>query len=145
MDENKRRRLVAGAAESVAAAIAERKARLKAPPKSRDKYKPLTEVAQLERQVYLANQALNKYEVKLEDGEELDPQEETKFLQHQDSLRKLTTTLQSLRAKADISKKTDKELAQEMLEAGIDKETVLSMYADDPATTRAIEDWKPEE
>lgn len=134
------RRIVQRSQETIEEALADRKQRRQAPPKAKPTYKPLTEVAQLERQVYLANLALNRFEVMLEDGDELNSEEGREFLQHQDSLRKLMTTLSALKAKANLTKKTDKELAVEMLEAGIDKETVLGLYGDDKQVVRAIKE-----
>lgn len=105
-------------------------------------YKGLSSVAQLERQLYLANLALNKYEDRLRSGEELDLQEEGMFLKHQDSVRKLETTLSALRAKADLSTKNDPELAMEMLNAGLKKPQVLSMYPNNPHVAKVVADWE---
>jgi len=102
--------------------------------------KPLSEVAQLERQLYLANLALDKYEQRLEHGVELTPEEERLFLAHQDSLRKLETTLAALKAKADLSKKSDVDLAREMLAAGMEKEQVLALYENNESVRDALRD-----
>ena len=122
--------------DDVAAAIAEKRERLKQPPK---KYKSLSEQAQLERQLYLANLAMNKYEAKLEDGREVEPEEERLFLQHQDSLRKLEMALSALRSKADLTKKSDADLAKEMVLSGMDKEQVMALYEGNDAVERALE------
>lgn len=136
-----KRRIVDGAT-TVTRAIAERKERLAAPPQAKETYKALTEIAQVERQVYLANLALNKFEVKLEAGEALNDAEDRAFLLHQDSLRKLTTTLSALRSKADLSKAKDHELAKGMLEAGITGEHVLVLYPDDPKVAQVVKEFQ---
>lgn len=122
--------------DDVAAAIAEKRERLKEPPK---KYKPLSEQAQLERQLHLANLAMNKYEAKLEKGQELELDEERMFLAHQDSIRKLETTLSALRSKADLTKKSDADLAKEMVLSGMDKEQVLALYEGNQSVETALE------
>lgn len=112
--------------------------RAKAQGKLPEDYKPPTEIEQLTRQLYLASLALNKYQEKLEDGEALTPEEERLFLAHQDSVRKLETTLSALRAKRDMKKKTDPELALEMVRAGVSKEQVLSMYPGNNHVRKAV-------
>jgi len=133
--------IVHRAGETIEEALDDRKKRRAMPPSDKPRVKPLTEVAALERSVALADLALNKYEVKLEDGDELTPEEERVFLAHQESCRKLQTTLAALRAKLDHGKKTDKELAISMLEADISVEQVREMY---PAkgVQVAITEWE---
>ena len=134
--------IVQKASESIEEAMADRKKRRAAPPSVPATYKPLTEVAALERLVWFSDKALQKYEVKFEDGEELNPEEERVFLSQLDNNRKLQTTLQALRAKADHGKKTPVELAVSMLEAGIDLPRVREMYSEDKAVMRAIKEWE---
>lgn len=136
---DRNRRVINTAAENVAKALSARKERMTAPP-DKPRPKPLTEVAQVERQIYLANLALNKYEVMLEDGEELDVTMEARFLQHQDSLRKLATTLASLKAKADLGKDSEVELAKKMVDSGIPKEEVLELYPQNPKVAAALKE-----
>lgn len=140
-DREHHRRIIERASETITEALRERKEKLSQAPVEKPKYKPLTEVAQLERQVYLANLALNKYETRLEEGDELTPEEERVFLSHQDSLRKLEVTLSALRAKADPSKKTDEGLAIAMLEAGMPKDVVRQLYPE-RGIQHTIDQWE---
>lgn len=104
-------------------------------------YKPLSEETQLERQLYLANLALDKYEKMLERGDEMEPEQERLFLAHQDSVRKLEATLSAMKARADLSKKTDKQIAIELVESGISYQQVREMYDGNHIVLDALSDW----
>lgn len=97
----------------------------KAAPKDRKK---LSEFARIERQLHLADLALNYYQNKLEKGISLDPEEQRLFLAHQDSLRKLEMSRAALEAKADIGKRTDLEIAQGMMAKGLTRDQVLTIF-----------------
>jgi hypothetical protein len=89
----------------------------------------LTYEQRLERQIELAALALNKYEKKLRRGVDLNDTEEKTFIQHQDSLRKLETTLQALNAKQHLSDKTDIEVALDMVRNGGTYEQVCAAFS----------------
>jgi len=73
----------------------------------------------LERRLEMADMALEKYEVRLGNGEHLEPEEERLFLAHQDSIRKLESTLFQLEAKdKGGDNKTEVELALDLIDAG---------------------------
>lgn len=133
-----RKRRIVPARDSVVEAIKERKQRMAEPQKAPTEHKPLTELAQLERQLYLANLALNKYQTKLEGGIELTPEEERLFLAHQDSIRKLETTLSALRSKKDYAGLSSVKLACEMVASGIPREEVLALYPDNEKVKEAL-------
>lgn len=103
----------------------DRPVQAKEAPKDR---KTLTELARIERQLHLADLALNYYQEKLEKGISLDPEEQRLFLAHQDSLRKLEMSRAALVAKADHAKKTDIELAMDMKNKGMTREQVLLFF-----------------
>ena len=134
------RRVVHSAITEVTEAIKARKARMAEPQRAPLEHKPLGEQQMLERQLYLANLALNKYQTKLEAGIELNPEEERLFLAHQDGIRKLETTHTALRSKANLGKKKDHELAQDMVRSGIPKDQVLALYPDDRRVANALEE-----
>jgi hypothetical protein len=90
--------------------------------------KPLSELARIERQLYLADLGLNYFQDKLERGISLDPEEQRLFLAHQDSMRKLEMSRAALAAKADLGKQSDIELARGMLDRGMDREHVLLYF-----------------
>lgn len=141
-ESSDQQRIVQRASESIEQALADRKKRRAAPPSAPTTYKPLTEVAAMEHLVYLSDKALQKYDIIFEDGEELTEGQERVFLMQLDNSRKLQTTLQALRAKADHGKKTPVELAISMLEAGIELDRVREMYSEDKAVMRAIKEWE---
>jgi len=73
----------------------------------------------LERRLEMADMALEKYEDRLSKGEHLEPEEERLFLAHQDSIRKLESTLFQLEAKdKGGDNKTEVELALDLIDAG---------------------------
>jgi hypothetical protein len=137
-EEEPKRRVVEGAATSVQKAIEARRERLAAPPEVKPKYKPMTSEAQLERGIYLTNLALNKYQVKLEDGEELDPTEESRFMSLLDTVRKQEATLSAIRSKKKQEDMSPTEIALELLETGMDEDEVLNLYSDNKKVQDAI-------
>lgn len=79
----------------------------------------LTYKERLERRLEMADLALEKYEKKFSEGVHLEPEEERLFLAHQDSIRKLETTLFQLEAKdSGGDNKTEVELALDLMDAG---------------------------
>jgi len=92
----------------------------------------LTYEQRLERQIELASLALNKYEKKLRAGIDMNLDEERSFIQHQDSLRKLETTLQALNAKQHLDDDTDLEVALGMIDNGGTFEQIVAAFAHNP-------------
>lgn len=137
-EEEPKRRVVEGAATSVQKAIDARRARLQAPPEVKQAHKPMTSEAQLERGIYLTNLALNKYQVKLEDGEEMTPEEERVFMSLLDTVRKQEATLSAIRSKKKQEDMTPTEIALELLETGMDMDEVLNLYSDNKKVQDAI-------
>ena len=73
----------------------------------------------LQRRLEMADMALLKYEERLESGGYLEPEEERLFLAHQDSIRKLESTLAQLEAKDHSGDtKSDQQLAVDLIDAG---------------------------
>lgn len=137
------RRIVTTATQSIDEALQERKKRRAAPPKQQVKHKPLSDVAQLERQIYLTNLTLNQFEVKLEDGDDLNPEEMRVFMSLNDSLRKLTLSLSALRDKEDLGKLDGKTMVAEMLQAGMTRDKALLLYPElEHHIDRVLEDMK---
>jgi hypothetical protein len=133
------RRRVVEAQTSVTKAIEARKKRLQQPPAVPPKNKQLSSEAQLERQIYLANLAMNKYQVRLEDGDELNPEEERVFMSLMDAIRKLEATISGLRAKRQNEQLGPVEIAKGLVETGMEVEDVLNMYPGNEAVKRALE------
>lgn len=92
----------------------------------------LTYEQRLERQIELASLALNKYEKKLRANQDLNLDEERAFISHQDSLRKLETTLQALNAKQHLDDDSDLEVALGMLDHGATFEQAVAAFAHNP-------------
>jgi uncharacterized protein YjiS (DUF1127 family) len=129
MDElrpSARRRVVA-ATDTLAEAIE----RAKEPVLSRtlpEKRREVSELARIDRQLHLADLALNQYQDQLERGLTMEPEVQRLFLAHQDSIRKLEMARAALVAKADLTKKTDLEIAKSMVAKGMDRESVLALF-----------------
>jgi len=137
-DGESRRRDIEGAT-TVMKALAAKKERLKQPPTVQSTYKRLTTEAQLERSIYLTNLALNKYEVKLEDGEELDPTEESRFMSLLDTIRKLEATLCGIQAKQKTDDMGPVEIARGLVDTGMEIDVVLAMYPGNKGVRSALE------
>jgi hypothetical protein len=90
--------------------------------------KEVSELARIDRQLHLADLALNQYQLDLEKGLNLAPEVQRLFLAHQDSIRKLEMARSALVARADLGKKTDLEIARSMLKRGMDKQQVLMIF-----------------
>ena len=132
------RQAAIAAKTTVQKAIEARRERLAAPPEVKQRHKPMTSEAQLERNIYLTNLALNKYQVKLEDGEELVPEEERVFMSLLDTVRKQEATLSAIQSKKKQDDLSPTEIALELLETGMDEEEVLNLYADNKKVIDAI-------
>jgi len=91
--------------------------------------KQVSELARIDRQLHLADLGLNQYQLKLERGLTMEPEEQRLFLAHQDSIRKLEMARAALVAKSDLSKKSDLEIAKSMLDKGMEREHVLTIFA----------------
>jgi hypothetical protein len=59
----------------------------------------------------------------------MEPEVQRLFLAHQDSIRKLEMARAALVARADLSKKSDLEIARSMVAKGLDRAHVLTMFA----------------
>lgn len=127
------------ATTTVAKALKAKKERLKQPPAVKAKPKALSTEGQLERSIYLTNLALNKYEVKLEDGDELTPEEERVFMSLLDTIRKLEATLSAIRAKADKNDMGPVEIAKGLVDTGMDIDEVIAMYPGNKGVKAALE------
>jgi hypothetical protein len=132
------RRIVEGPKTSIQEALEKRKKRA-ALPAVKPEHKPLSSEAQLERNIYLTNLALNKYQVKLEDGDELDPVEESRFMQLLDTVRKQEATLMALRAKKKEEHMGPVEVARGLVDTGMDIDEVLKLYPGNKAVVSALE------
>lgn len=122
------RRRVVGATETLHEAIERSKEpvqSLTVPVKRRE----VSELARIDRQLHLADLALNQYQQSLEKGLTMEPEVQRLFLAHQDSIRKLEMARAALVARADLSKKTDLQIAKSMVAKGMDREHVLTMFA----------------
>ena len=133
-----KRRIVEGPKTSIQEALEKRKKRA-ALPAVKPEHKPLSSEAQLERNIYLTNLALNKYQVKLEDGDELDPVEESRFMQLLDTVRKQEATLMALRAKKKEEHMGPVEVARGLVDTGMDIDEVLKLYPGNKAVVSALE------
>jgi predicted nucleotidyltransferase len=102
--------------------------------------KRLSELQRVERQLTLAQLALNKYERKLENSIDLDCEEERLFLAHQDSIRKLEMSLSALRNKNNPEAKSDLDIAIQMVEKGLDQEDVVRLFGHNDKLKRELED-----
>jgi hypothetical protein len=91
--------------------------------------KQVSELARIDRQLHLADLGLNQYQMKLEKGLTMEPEEQRLFLAHQDSIRKLEMARAALVAKSDLSKKTDLEIARSMIDKGMEREHVLTIFS----------------
>ena len=136
------RRQVINAQTTVQKAIEARRERLASPPEVKQAHKPLTSEAQLERGIYLTNLALNKYQVKLEDGDELTPEEERVFMSLLDTVRKQEMSLTAIVSKKKQDDMSPLEIALELLETGMDEDEVLNLYADNKKVRDAIRNRK---
>ena len=65
-------------------------------------------------------------------------EQEKMFLLHQDSIRKLETTLSALKAKADYTKQTDLELAMELQDTGMSLDSLEETYGRFPDIMEAL-------
>ena len=127
------------AATTVSKALKAKKERLRLPPAIKPKYKRLSTVGQLERSIYLTNLALNKYEVMLEDGDELSPVDESRFMALLDTIRKTEATLAGIQAKAKTDDMGPVEIALGLVDTGMDIDDVLAMYPNNKAVGAALE------
>jgi hypothetical protein len=91
--------------------------------------KEVSELARIDRQLHLADLALNQYQLTLEKGLTLPPEEQRLFLAHQDSIRKLEMARAALVAKADLGRKTDLEIARGMMKRGMDEQHVRMIFS----------------
>jgi len=91
--------------------------------------KQVSELARIDRQLHLADLGLNQYQLKLEKGLTMEPEEQRLFLAHQDSIRKLEMARAALVAKSDLSKKSDLEIAKSMLAKGLEREHILTIFS----------------
>lgn len=127
------------ATTTVAKALKARKERLKQPPAVKPRQKALSTEGQLERSIYLTNLALNKYEVKLEDGDELTPEEERVFMSLLDTIRKLEATLSGIRSKEKSDDMGPVEIARGLVDTGMDIDDVIAMYPGNKGVKAALE------
>lgn len=127
------------ATTTVAKALQARKERLRQPPTVKPTPKRLSTEGQLERSIYLTNLALNKYEVKLEDGDELDATDEIRFMALLDTIRKNEATLAGIRAKQKTDDMGPVEIALGLVDTGMDIDDVLAMYPGNKAVHSALE------
>jgi hypothetical protein len=127
------------ATTTVAKALKARKERLRQPPAVKPTYKRLSTEGQLERSIHLTNLALNKYEVKLEDGDELTGEEERVFMSLLDTIRKTEATLAGIQAKAKTDDMGPVEIALGLVDTGMDIDDVLAMYPNNKAVGAALE------
>ena len=121
-------RRVVSASDSLHEAIEKAKKPIQPLSAPRDR-KQVSELARIDRQLHLADLGLNQYQLKLEKGLTMEPEEQRLFLAHQDSIRKLEMARAALVAKSDLSKKTDLEIAKSMLDKGMDREHVLTIFS----------------
>jgi hypothetical protein len=135
--ESRRREIQA--TTTVAKALQAKKERLRLPPAVKPEYKRLSTVGQLERSIYLTNLALNKYEVMLEDGDELDPTDESRFMALLDTIRKTEATLAGIQAKQKTDDMGPVEIALGLVDTGMDIDDVLAMYPNNKAVSSALE------
>jgi hypothetical protein len=122
------RRRIVSATDTLAEAIEmarEPKQALSVPTQRRE----ISELARIDRQLHLADLALNSYQETLEKGLSMEPEVQRLFLAHQDSIRKLEMARAALVARADLSKKSDLEIARSMVAKGLDRQHVLTMFA----------------
>lgn len=95
----------------------------------------------LERRLEMADMALEKYERRLADGDHLEPEEERLFLAHQDSIRKLESTLFQLEAKDKGGEnKTDVELALDLIDAGWTFEDACRAFQHNPTLSAKLQE-----
>lgn len=90
--------------------------------------KSLGELERVQRQLTLASLALNKYERKLELGQELTYDEERMFLMHQDSIRKLEVALSQLKARNNTQSMTDLDICLDMIDRGMSEDDAIRMF-----------------
>jgi hypothetical protein len=132
-----KRRIVDGPKTSIQEALEKRKKRA-ALPAVKPEHKPLSSEAQLERNIYLTNLALNKYQVKLEDGDELVPEEERVFMSLLDTVRKQEATLMALRAKQKEEHMGPVETAKALVDTGMEIDAVIDLYPGNKAVESAL-------
>jgi len=132
------RRIVDGPKTSIQEALEQRQKRRQAPI-IKPEHKPLSSEAQIERGIYLSNLALNKYQVKLEDGDELLPEEERVFMSLLDTVRKQEATLMALRAKKREEHMGPVEVAKGLVDTGMSIDEVLKLYPNNKAVESALE------
>jgi hypothetical protein len=100
----------------------------------------LTYSDRLKRRLRMADMALEKYEKKLERGLNLEPEEERLFLAHQDSVRKLETTLMQLEHKDERAEtKTDLELAVDLYMTGWSYQDIIRLFKHNQELPKQLE------
>lgn len=124
---------------TVQKAIEAKRKRLAQPPAIKPRAKALGTEGQLERSIYLTNLALNKYEVKLEDGDELTPEEERVFMSLLDTIRKLEATLCAIRSKQKNDDMGPVEIAKGLVDTGMDIDEVIAMYPGNKGVKESLE------
>jgi hypothetical protein len=92
----------------------------------------LDEIERVNRQLRVAYAVLSKYENKLAMDLELDPEQERLLNAQQEIIRKLETTLSALKSKADLTKKSDLDIAKELLAGGMALDLVRELYSHSP-------------
>jgi hypothetical protein len=88
---------------------------------------PLSELDRVKRQLRVAFAILRRYEILVAEGE-LNSDQERLLNQQQDLIRKLETTYSALKSKADMGKKSDLDVAKDLLKSGLSREQVLALY-----------------
>lgn len=101
----------------------------------------LTYRERLERRLEMADMALEKYEHCLSEGKHLEPEEERLFLAHQDSIRKLESTLFQLESKDNRGdSKDDVTLALDLIDAGWKFDDACRAFQHNPSLASKLQE-----
>ena len=94
----------------------------------------------LERHILMCQKQLDHYEATLNAGLELSEKQEKRMLTIMEVIRKHETTRHQLLKNSQDGKKSDPQLAKEMVLSGIPKREVLDLYPGNTAVREALKD-----
>ena len=101
----------------------------------------LSDIEELEWQIRIGKRALAKYR-RLMRTRDLNLDEERMMLSHQDSIRKLRMSLAQLKAKEDTSKLKEHEVAERLIQGGMDPADVGALYMQNPEVQKIVRKYQ---
>ena len=100
--------------------------------------RPVNDKERLERLIRLSDMVLTPLEARLERGVSLSAEEQRLMVTHQTTIMKLQMSLAALEAKKELGKKSNVELAEDMVRRGMEKQHVLAYFNNSREVQNAI-------